>query len=237
VLPRLDWLHFRFEHIAARVSAWAMVIFVMLSILRGLADEAYDYARLVISALHRIQRRGYGARLRFTLLRAGLRLVVAGAMALHEYLDDIYNFFDIIAASLIVGWFYSWVWMVLRARELELAVDAGSAADDPRGAAYYPLNERVVPLLQQANDLISLGIFFSYLKVIKHIRLIPIIGPSVQAVSATIANLRVMTFLLFFLFFTLSFTVGVNIAFGGQLAIYQVTSRCHTKTPRFKINH
>ena len=30
-----------------------------------------------------------------------------------------------------------------------------------------------------------------------------------------------MTFLLFFLFFTLRFTVGVNVAFGGQLAIYQ----------------
>ena len=221
VLPRLDWLHFRFEHIAARVGAWTMVCFVMLNVIRGLADEAFDFARLVISALNRIQRHGYGARLRFTLLRVGLRLVVAGAMALNEYLDDIYNFFDIIAASLIVGWFYSWVWMVLRARELDVAVDAGAAADDPRGAEYYALNERIVPLLQQANDLISLGIFFSYLKVIKHIRLLPVIGPSVQAVSATIANLRVMTFLLFFLFFTLSFTVGVNIAFGGQLAIYE----------------
>ena len=223
VLPRLHWLRFRFESLSFRLSAWAMVGGVLVYVVRGLADELYDLCRLFISALHRIVRHGYGARLRFALLRIGWRLILAGYFALAEYMNDIYNFFDILAASLVVGWWHSWMWMVLRARELEidLAVGTSASANDPTGAHYYAMNERVVPLLQHANDLIALGIFFSYIKVIKYIRLIPIIGPAVQAVTATIANLRVVTFLIFFIFFTCSFTFGVNIAFGDQLVIYQ----------------
>ena len=68
--------------------------------------------------------------------------------------------------------------MVFRVRELDLRIDYGGVATD--GTTYYPLNERAVPLMQQANDLIALGVFFSYLKLIKYIRLFPTLGPAVQ---------------------------------------------------------
>ena len=162
VLPRLDWLSFTFASRVPQFGAYAMVVFVMLFCTLTLLEEIYELGALFVSALHRIARQRYGARLRFTLLRVGYRLLLASYDVLTEYCNDFHNFLDILSAALVVGWFDKWVRMVLRVRELDLRIDydddQASFASD--GAIYYPVNERAIPLLQLANDLIALGDFF-----------------------------------------------------------------------------
>ena len=232
VLPSLQWINLRWDSWTAYIAPCLMLGFVVLSVLKEIYDEGCELLESLAAGWERVVRKGRGRTIRWWPLRLAWRFVLSLLAGIGAYVDDIYNFFDIMSAALVFCWGWHWAQMVYRFRELDLQLDfAGDwVADDAEndtstgvahGDVYYPINERVVPALESANDLISLGVFFSWLKLIKFARLFPVIGPMVQASSSTVFNFRVITFLIFFFFYTFAFAIFANIAFGGRLDIYQ----------------
>jgi hypothetical protein len=76
-------------------------------------------------------------------------------------------------------------------------------------------------VLRQGQDIIAVAVIIAWLKMLKFIRKIPVMGPMIEASFKCVIDPTIWAYLVFFLFFTFAFTMGGMIAFGDQMEMYR----------------
>jgi hypothetical protein len=147
----------------------------------------------------------------FVLFIVG-ELVEGFKVGLDRYLKDGWNFFELGIYALGLTWF------VLLVHARKLAVNQRINFDDSND----PIDLRVLDVwnagleVSLAEFIVSVALMGAYLKMIKYIKYLPLIGPDMLSLLSTLLSIRVLTFTIFVAFFIISLGVGVYIRFGSQ---------------------
>jgi hypothetical protein len=139
-------------------------------------------------------------------IRAYCRALTIGIV---EYADELWNGVDLFAAIFALIWQYYNFKAYMNISTLEY--------DDMK---FIDLHGSVMPDMKIANDYIAMGVILNWLKLLKYFRLIPSLGPMIQASTLSVFNFQVFAYLAFYLYFTLAVCMGCMVAFGGDLDIY-----------------
>jgi hypothetical protein len=155
--------------------------------------------RMKMGALERVAKIGATVKLQRVLIGLG------------DYAADVWNPADLIAVVMVFTWQFFQFKAFLAAEQLEYTP----------GTTTYVDVKYVVEDLERAQDFITIGLIVNWLKLLKFFRLIPFLGPMIQASVLSLCNSTVFFYLVFYIYFTFSVCVGLMVGFGGNLSSFR----------------
>jgi len=133
------------------------------------------------------------------------------ARRISQYVFSDFNLWDLASIGLF---FYVVVYHVQVESETQRQLANGITEDK-----YYEL-DYLARLVSFERDAIAAFVLATFGKILKHVQLIPVAGPAMQAILHTVSNKIILIFLLFFTGFTLVVSLSFHFAFGTRYEAY-----------------